>query len=80
MLCATFAMAYWHDMGTGWGILMALGMVAVWALVIMGAVWLIRSATTKETPRQILDARLARGELSLEEYESLRSAMNDTTR
>lgn len=71
MRCVTLAGFYWHDMGTGWGILMLLGMVVV---------WLIRSATTKEKPRQIRDTRLASGELSVEEYECLRSAMNATTR
>jgi putative membrane protein len=78
------AYLYFHHMDTGWGILMTLGMVAFWALVIAGVVWLIRSGSAKstpgETPRETLDRRLASGELSIQEYERRRSAMDAAPR
>jgi putative membrane protein len=52
-------------------------MVAFWGLLAAGVVWLLRTirpadreatATTAPTARQILDERLARGELTEEEY------------
>jgi hypothetical protein len=30
-----------HDVGWGWGLVMTLGMVAIWALVIYGLVWVM---------------------------------------
>ncbi len=66
-----------HDMGwIGW-LVMWLTMVAFWGLLAAGVVWLLRTirpadreatATTAPTARQILDERLARGELTEEEY------------
>lgn len=67
------------DGGWGWGMaaLMALAAIAIVALVI----WFLRSPgshharaghapadTTTETPMQILDRRLAQGEIALDEY------------
>ena len=62
-----------------------LGMLLFWglflALVAGGGIWLIRQArpserTAGKTARQILDERLARGEISPEEYEAIRAKLN----
>lgn len=39
-------MGYWDDghMDNGWGILMVLGMLGIWALVAVVIVWIIRSS------------------------------------
>lgn len=73
-----------HDsIGWGWWVVMSVGMVAFWAVV----VWLIvtvargtgqrsqRQAPAPPGPRELLDARLARGEISLEEYDRVREAL-----
>lgn len=70
-----------HDAGAGWWFLMMLGMVLFWALVIAGVVWLVRgglgsSANTPSRPaHEVLDERLASGEISVEEYEQRRAAL-----
>lgn len=74
-----------HDLGWGWWLLMSLGMVAFWALVLYGALWLARNAGPRdrdeqprdESPVELLKRRLAAGEISVEEYERLRAAMGD---
>ena len=73
-------MMFWN---TGWGaggwLLMILLMLAFWAAVIVGVIWLVRSTRgssslpppnpgNEKTARGILDERLARGEISEEEY------------
>jgi putative membrane protein len=59
-----------------WGTLMML----TWVVVVGVAVWLVlrssRSQRDTSRARQILDERFARGELSVEEYEQRRDAMN----
>ena len=62
----------WFGHGFGW-----LFMVLVWVLVIAGVVALIKwlgssSAQRGETPRAILKARCARGEIKKQEYERMR--------
>ena len=68
---------------SGWGAMGVLGMVlmvAVWAMIIAGAVWLIARATRTEHPdglvhepgRAILDRRFASGEIDAQEYASAR--------
>jgi putative membrane protein len=69
-------------MGMGFGFL---GMLLLWgiplALVVGGAAWLFRQATGTRQPggqrqptaRQVLDERFARGEISREEYETIRA-------
>lgn len=74
----------WHGgwSGTDW-VLMSLVMLVFWTLVAAGVVWAIaelrRSARPPSTPtdsaptaRAILDERLARGDLTAEEYRSRR--------
>ena len=45
-------MRYWDDghMDNGWGIAMVLGMLAIWALVVVAIVWIVRSATAAAAP------------------------------
>lgn len=69
-------MWYWHDMGL-WGWLM---MVGFWVLVVLLVAWAIRysgrPADRQEvTALQILDERLARGEIERDEYEERRGLL-----
>ncbi len=82
-------MFYMHGAGWGWGwwLLMSVGMVAFWAFVIYGIVWLVRgrpfdqpSEREAERPEEILRRRLAQGDISIEEYERLLSAMHEEPR
>jgi putative membrane protein len=76
-------MWFMHDIGWGWWLLMSVGMVGFWALVIWGIVALARGGTSglhspkeeADRPLDILQRRLARGEISVEEYEQLRDAL-----
>jgi putative membrane protein len=71
--------------GTGWGgwLLMALVMVAFWALVVFGIVALFRGpvrpgprrADGGRDAQRILDERFARGEIDAEEYRSRQSLL-----
>ncbi len=80
-------MFYMHDIGWGWWLVMSIGMLAFWALVIYAVVWLIRGGQNvqqqdqappkSETPEEILKRRLARGEISIEEYRRLLDALKD---
>lgn len=62
------------EMGSGWWIVMMVGMVAFWAIVIYGIVWLVQQAargtrgSERTSPRELLDERLARGEIDVEEH------------
>lgn len=81
----------WHD-GGGWGlagwIVMAVGMVAFWALVITALVLLIRylarprdttatppPAFTQTRAEDLLAERFARGEIDEDEYRQRLSAL-----
>ena len=73
-------MWYWGSGAHWWAWLLgALGMVAFWALVIW-AFWFFVTAVTRRPedthgrgdPKQILDERLARGEIDADEYLRLR--------
>ena len=78
-------MMWWAHDGWNWWtwVMMSLGMVAFWGLVIWGIVALVRGGSSgsqqaeEETsrPLDILQRRLARGEISVEEYEDLRHAL-----
>jgi putative membrane protein len=67
----------WYHFGAGWAgwLLMSLAMVVFWAVVIALLVWAVvsisRSAVIKQPPSaaiRILQERLARGEISPEEF------------
>lgn len=60
-------MWHWVD---GWSWTMGVGMVIVWAAVIVGGVWLVaRLLGPTGNARRILEERLARGEIDPEEFE-----------
>jgi putative membrane protein len=76
-----------HDVGAGWWIVMSLGMIAFWALVIWAVAAAARgmsadrrrqdSSTDEPGPIETLQRRLARGEISPEEYRRLRETLRD---
>ena len=84
-------MWYWSGGMHWWGWLLgALMMLAFWTLVIWGVWYLLTSAgrgrdfppappapPAPPTPRQILDERLARGDISPDEYRYLLEVMNE---
>lgn len=69
------------DWGAGWWVLMTIGMVVFWGLVILGVVWLVRSTGSAQHHERglsaidVLDRRLAQGEISPEEYRDRRAAL-----
>jgi putative membrane protein len=69
------------DWGAGWWVLMAVMMVLFWGLVIVGAVWLIRALMSERhghgdrSPLEVLDRRLASGEITPEDYRQRREAI-----
>jgi putative membrane protein len=70
-------MANW---GAGWWILMALLMVLFWGLVIAGVLSLLRPSAgghhVRHSPIEVLDHRLAGGEISPEEYRQRRATLS----
>ncbi len=76
-------MLYAHNIGWAGWLVMSLGMVAFWALVIWAIVALVRGGTSgsrqterdADRPLDVLQRRLARGEISVEEYDELRDAL-----
>lgn len=71
-----------HEWGSGMWIAMMLGVLIFWCLVIAGVVWLVREVTggarrrqEREDPLDILQRRLADGDISVEEYERRRAAL-----
>jgi putative membrane protein len=70
----------------GWWILMMIGMVVFWGLIIAGLVLLIRYIAAQtpsrarglESPLDLLNRRLAAGEINTEEYENLRRRIEGT--
>ena len=69
---------YMHDMSWGWGVLMGIAWLAIWVLIIGGAVSLWRDRRG-DAPDDVLKQRLAKGEISLDEYERLRGALHGPT-
>jgi putative membrane protein len=70
------------DWGAGWWILMAVMMVAFWGLVIVGIVWLVQSLAgghrghgPGRSAVEVLDHRLASGDISPEEYQQRRQVL-----
>ena len=64
----------WHrSWGAGDWLVMSLMMLIFWGALVAGAVWFVRNARRPLEPsttgaRQILDEKLARGEVTEEEY------------
>ncbi|MGE5281065.1 MAG: SHOCT domain-containing protein [Chloroflexota bacterium] len=82
MLADTGWSNHMGDWGAGWWILMAFMMVVFWGLVIVGVVWLVRSLIdSARGPRragalEVLDHRLASGEITPEEYRERRAMLS----
>jgi uncharacterized membrane protein len=72
---------FYMHMGAGWWLLASAGMLIFWGLVIWAAAAVMRSRGAADTssPRAILESRLARGEISIEEYQHLRDALDPTS-
>lgn len=73
----------WWDYGTGWGGLlgMVIGMAGFWILVALLLVVLFQSSRqtgSDNSPREILERRLARGEIGVEEYRQRLDALSKT--
>jgi putative membrane protein len=73
----------------GW-VLMSVGMLAFWALVIFGIVWLVRTTgdqrgfkdreeRRESTPIEALDRSLAEGKIEVEDYRERRRALTGST-
>lgn len=83
---------YYGSGGMGWGgwLAMALVMVAFWGLVVYVVVALFRGNGSTSSPsvragdptdaRRILDERLARGDIQVEEYQARKDALAHRTR
>lgn len=77
-----------HDMDGGWWIVMAAGMLLFWGLVIAGLIWLVRTvladrhraapAGRQSNAIEILDRRLAKGDIEIEEYRARRGELERT--
>jgi uncharacterized membrane protein len=75
----------WYDGGAmqWWGWLGAFMMVAIWGLIIWGIWYVVTSPTRHDTEppaaagaKEILDMRLARGEIDAGDYDRLRRLMD----
>jgi putative membrane protein len=67
-------MWYMHGIGWGWWLVMSVGMVGFWALVVWAIVALVRGSASGDgsrvdEPLEVLQRRLARGQISPEDYE-----------
>jgi putative membrane protein len=82
---------YYGNVGWGGWLAMALIMIAFWGLVVYAVVALFRGGAPSSRsgstdpadptdPRRILDERLARGDIQVEEYQSRKDALVTTTR
>ena len=73
----------WNHMGD-WSVLGWLLMVAFWALIIVGLVWLVRDFAGPHreagaSADEILERRLAAGEIGVEEYRERSAALKGTS-
>lgn len=73
---------HWNDDVAWWGWLMtSLGMLVFWGLLAWGAVVLLRgrgetASADRPGPQEILDERLARGEIDAREYREQLAALH----
>ena len=74
----------WDMHDGGWWVVMMIGMLLFWGLVILGIVWLVRELGGSRSSdgrsggnaTEILDRRLAEGDISVEEYEKRRALLS----
>jgi putative membrane protein len=75
-------MFYTHDISWCWWLVVSVGMLAFWAVVIYAIVLLVRGsspggdARPDENPEEILKRRLARGDISIDQYEELQAEIH----
>jgi uncharacterized membrane protein len=80
---------FWHEhMNTGGWVLMVLADIVMWGLIIAFVFWLAQDRRRREqhremgagpSARDILDRRLASGEINTDEYQRLRDALGHAT-
>jgi putative membrane protein len=83
-------MMWWYGGGPGWGgwLMIALILLAFWALVVFGGVALYRTLRRNDHPpasgpdpaERLLDERLARGEIDIDEYTARRDLLRSSRR
>jgi putative membrane protein len=66
---------YMHNMGWGWGILLTIASLAILGLLVGVVLTAVRDQGSP-SPREILDRRLAAGEIDLDEFGRARAAMS----
>ena len=79
-------MFYQHNMDTGSWVFMILANIVIWGLIIAFIIWLVQDLRTRPhrhhaasgaSAREILDRRLASGEINVEEYQRLRAVLGE---
>jgi putative membrane protein len=78
----------WHEpMNAGGWVLMVVGEIVIWGLIIAFVIWLLRNRDARQddrdtapprSAREILDRRLASGEIDSDEYERLRRTLSQS--
>ncbi len=77
-------MFYQHNMGAGGWAFMVLANIVIWGLIISFIIWLAQDLRTRPhrhhiasgaSASEILDRRLASGEINVEEYQRLRTSL-----
>ncbi len=75
-------MAWGEHMSTGGWVFTALWTLIILAILAAAIVWIVSalrdravSSTSADSPREILDRRLASGEVTLEQYREMRAAL-----
>ncbi len=77
-------MFYQHNMGTGGWVFMVLGNIVIWGLIIAFIIWLATDwrsrphrhhITSGASASEILDRRLASGEINPDQYQRLRTTL-----
>ena len=72
----------WHDMGSGAWIFMTVFWIALLVLVIWALTSLLpgrgRPTESRERPEEILDRRLAAGEIDAKTYDKLRAKLRES--
>ena len=79
-------MGWDHMGGGGWWIVMMLGMVLFWGAIIFLVVWAVRGGLGERqsggpralTALEMLERRLAEGEITVEEYRQRREALRES--
>ena len=71
------------DIEIGWWLVMVIAMVAFWGLALAVVVGIVRGAVSSrrveepDDPLELLDRRLAEGQISIDEYEKRRAILSE---